>query len=86
MSLRKLAELIPHEYRRELLELNLIDTAVATDGNEPMHYLVTIWQQYIEYDFQPDCNLCRSRVLNNFKGMKKTLIDLEQEYQLLKTA
>lgn len=85
MSLRKIAERIPHEYRRELLELNLIDIAVATDGNEPMHYLVVIWQQYIELDFQEDCNLCRSRVLTNFKGIKKTLIELEQEYQLLKT-
>lgn len=81
---RRIAQLIPAEYRKEMLELNMIDSAIAVAGDQAMHYLVVIWTNYIEYDFKPDCNLCRGRVLTNFKAMKKDLIELEQQSNTLK--
>lgn len=86
MSVRRIAELIPAEYRREILELNIIESSVAMAGNESMDYLVVIWKDYVEHDFEPECNLCRARVLGNFKEMKSTLVEMEKEYQLLKSA
>lgn len=86
MTLRQIALLIPAEYRREILELNMIDNAIANNTDATMGYLGVIWKNYIEPDFSPDCNLCYGRVLTNFKAMKKTLCELEQESQLLKSA
>lgn len=86
MSLRRIAELIPAEYRKEILETNMIDEAMAIAGDEPMHYLAIIWKDYIEPEFSPDCNLCYSRVLKNLRQMKHILIEMERQYQLLKTA
>lgn len=83
-NLAQIAAQIPNEYRKEMLELNMIDHAVAVADNQAMHYLVVIWQNYIERDFEPECNKCRSRVLNNMKAMKKELIALEQQSNLLK--
>lgn len=85
-GLRKIAELIPAEYRREILELNIIASAVARAGDQSMFYLITIWKNYVEEDFEPDCNLCMSRVLTNFKNLKDTLVAMEKESQLLKSA
>ncbi len=83
-SLRALAEQIPAEYRREILELNLIDNAVAIAGNESMHFLGAAWKTYIDPEWEPDCNLCYGKVLKNFKAMKETMITMEQEAELLK--
>lgn len=84
-SIRQIAELIPAEYRKEILELNMIENAVANDTNQSMHYLVVIWKNYVEPNFEPDCNLCRGRVLKNFRGLKSELIELEKEHNLLKS-
>ncbi len=86
MSAREIADRIPQEYRREILELNMIDRAVAQVSDETMFYLGVIWKNYIEPEFSPDCNLCYTRVLDNFRQMKSILVELENEYQLLKQA
>lgn len=86
MSTRSLAALIEREYRKEILELNMIQQAQAVMTNPTMQYLCTIWKAYIEPDFEPDCNMCCSRVLKNFKAMKKDLIALELESKLLDKA
>lgn len=83
--LAEIAAKIPAEYRKEMLELNLIDDAVATEASEAMHYLVVMWQNYVEKDFEPSCPLCLSRVLKNMKAMKKHLIELEKQSNLLKS-
>lgn len=83
MSLRKLAQLIPAEYRKEILDLNMIDTAIPNNTDTSMHYLGVIWKEYIEPDFTPDCNLCYSRVLDNMKKLKPILVELEQQHRLL---
>ena len=85
-NLRKIAMLIPAEYRKEILELNMIENATAIAGNESMHYLAVIWKNYIEPDFSPDCNLCYARVLKNLKQMKSIFIELEKESNMLKSA
>lgn len=84
-TLAQIAKLIPGEYRKELLELNIIDSAIAIEGNQSMHYLAVIWKNYIEHDFETDCNLCRARVLTNMKAIRKELIELEKQHNLLKS-
>lgn len=80
---KRIAALIPAEYRKEILELNMIDNAVAQSSDNNMHYLATIWKHYVEPDFTGDCNLCYGRVLDNYKAMKKHLVEMEKDSQLL---
>jgi hypothetical protein len=84
MSLKRIAELIPPEYRKEILELDMIGRAIGQTSDPTMHYLATIWTNYIEPDFTGDCNLCMGRVLDNFKQMKNILVEMEKEMNLLK--
>lgn len=86
MSARRIAELIPAEYRKEIIQLNMIDSAHAIAGDPSMHYLAVIWKNYVEHDFTPDCNLCLSRVLDNFKAMKATFVEMAKENSLLNEA
>jgi hypothetical protein len=81
---QRIAALIPAEYRKEILELNMIDRAIGNSGDATMTYLATIWQSYVETDFSPDCNLCYGRVLTNFKKLKPFLIQMEKDSNLLK--
>jgi hypothetical protein len=83
MTTRQLSELIPAEYRREILELNIINTAIAQPTDPSMQYLGKIWKEYIEKDFAPDCPLCYTRVLDNLKQMQKHFIEIERETKLL---
>jgi hypothetical protein len=85
-NLRELAKLIPDEYRREILQLNMITNAKGSASDPNMHYLATIWKNYIEPGFSPDCGLCYGRVLENMKHLQPVLIELEQESKLLKSA
>jgi hypothetical protein len=86
MTPKEIAQLIPAEYRKEILELNIIENAQAISSNESMLYLVAIWKNYVEPDFSGDCNLCLGRVLTNLKNMLPTFVELEKESNLLKTA
>ena len=86
MSVKKLAALIPAEYRKEILDLDMIDKAIPNNTDTTMHYLAVIWKNYIERDFDPSCNLCYSRVLNNMKKMQATLVEMEQQSRLLNQA
>lgn len=83
MTARQIADRIPAEYRKEILDLNMINQANAIAGDTHMYYLMTVWKNYIEPSFEPDCNLCLARVLKNFKLLKQHFINLEQENQLL---
>lgn len=84
-NLKALANRIPAEYRKEMLELNMIDSAKPVMGDKPMHYLSVVWKNYIEPNFEADCNLCLARVSTNMKAMKDILVQLEKEHQLLKS-
>lgn len=83
MSTRNIASLIPANYRKEILDLNVIETAqpIATDGG--MQYLATIWQNYIAPTEVINCPLCYQRVLKNFKELLPVIADLEKESKLL---
>lgn len=83
MSAKSVAALIPTNYRREMLNLEVIQNAqpIASDG--PMQYLATIWQNYIAPNEVINCPLCYQRVLNNFKELLPVLAELERESKLL---
>lgn len=86
MTIKQLAAQIPAEYRREILLTNMIATAVPNMQDKAMHYLFTIWKNYINPEEKGDCILCFKRVLDNYKAMQETLIELERESNLLKNA
>lgn len=83
MNLKRVAALIPPEYRKEILDLEMIDKAIPNSSDTTMHYLSIIWKDYIEPDFDPSCNLCYSRVINNMKKIKHELEELEKQSRLL---
>jgi molybdopterin-guanine dinucleotide biosynthesis protein A len=85
MNLRELASLIPAIYRKEILEMNMINTATANASDPKMHYLFTIWKTNIEEDLKEDCGLCLQKVLRHYKALQGTLIELEKESSLLNT-
>lgn len=85
-KLLQIAGLIPAEYRKEILDLQMIERAVAKDGDECMHYLNVIYKNYIDPEHDPTCNLCHARVLKNFRNLKQTLIELEKNNNLLQSA
>lgn len=81
--LQQIADLIPSEYRKEILEMNIVEEAQAVATNPSMQYLGVIWKNYVERDFDPQCGLCYTRVLDNFRALKKTFIAMEQGSDLL---
>ena len=83
MTYKQLAALIPSEYRKEILQLNMVQSAVGVPYNPTMQYLITIWTAYIEPDFTPDCNICCGRALDGFKAMLPAMIQMEKEDNLL---
>ena len=83
MTVRQIAKLIPANYRKEILDMKMIENAQAVQTNDDMHYLFTLWSNYIEPGFQMDCGLCLQRILGNLKQMLPILISLEKEAQLL---
>lgn len=83
MTSKQIAGLIPAEYRKEMLEMDLIANAQPVNTCTTMHYLTTIWKNYIEPDFVEGCNLCYARVLDNYKNMLQDLVALEKESNLI---
>jgi hypothetical protein len=83
MTIQQLASQIPAHYRKEILLTNMISKAQAIAGDNTMFYLFTVWKSYIEPDIKADCNMCFARVLDNYKAMQETLIQLEKEANLL---
>ncbi|MGE9312879.1 hypothetical protein ACLOAU_14625 [Niabella sp. CJ426] len=83
MKIIEIAKMIPSEYRKEILEMDMIANAQATASDNTMYYLATIWKNYIEPTFQGDCNLCYARVLNSYKQLFPDLIELEKQSKLI---
>jgi hypothetical protein len=86
MSLQAIAERIPAEYRTEILETNMVSKAQAIQGNPSMHYLFTIWKNYVEptVDLDMECAQCLTRILNNYSQLMPAFIELEKQQRLLK--
>lgn len=86
MTLRQIAQMIPSEYRSEILELNMIARAQANSQDTTMEYLLQIWGTYVEPHSNLDagCGLCRERILKNYRQLQPTMIELKKEENLLK--
>ncbi|MFB6453724.1 hypothetical protein ACE38W_00510 [Chitinophaga sp. Hz27] len=85
MTLQEIAGKIPAEYRKELLEMNIIANAVANSSNTSMLYLFNIWSIHIEPGLQLSCGICLERILKNFKELLPILVTMEKASNLLKT-
>lgn len=83
MNQKQIAQMIPAEYRREILDTNMINRASAHTGDASMNYLGVIWNNYIAPEENLSCSLCLERVLSNFKSLQPYLIELEKESKLL---
>lgn len=83
MNYRQIAEKIPAEYRKEILELNLVHNAIAVSTDPSMDYLVKMWQTYVEPTFKGDCDRCLATVLKNYKSLVDDFIKLEKEEKFL---
>lgn len=85
MSLKRIAALIPKEYRKEILELNIIEHSAFENGvpNGSMNHLIIIWKDYVEPDFKAECNRCITRMMDNYKALKPTLMEMHKEEKLL---
>lgn len=83
MQANKIAELIPREYRKEILQTNMISRAIASSGNACMTYLATIWKNYVSPDEDLGCSVCLERILKNFRELQPVFVDLEKQSNLL---
>lgn len=89
MNYRVIAERIPDNVRSQRLicEADPIDKAIAVQTNYAMQLLFAVWFEFVEPNGEKNlgCPSCLQNVLNNFVQMKGALIELEKEYQLLKS-
>ncbi len=83
MNLTQIAQLIPTEYRKEILLTNSIQTAIATTTDPTMMYLAKVWKEYVEPNEKLDCGLCMERILNNYRQLQNIFIELEKQSSLL---
>lgn len=83
-GIEKNARLIPDEFRKEIIELDLVNTAKAQIEDGTMNYLGTIWKNYIEPGYELTCNACCVKVLKAFRLMLPVFFAIEKEKKLLK--
>lgn len=83
MTAKDIAGRIPASYRKEILELNMIQTAQPITSDASMEYLATIWKTYLAPHENITCPLCLVRILNNYKEMLSIFIDIEKQSRLL---
>jgi hypothetical protein len=83
MTYRQIANQIPSNYRKEILETNLISSAIASASDPAMQYLGTIWKNYVNPMEKLDCGMCLERVLNNYRQLQPVMIEMEKERKLL---
>lgn len=85
MNFRQIALLIPKKYRDKILEENLIYKAIATPEDRHMTILFTIWVEFVEPGKKEDggCLICLGKILDHYRALKDTFIDLAKEDNLL---
>lgn len=86
----QLAKRIPDKIRSERLmtEADPIYHAIAVSSNTHMQLLFAIYTEFIfpnSEDLDMDCSKCLGRIKNSFNEMRPHLIELEKEYNLLKS-
>lgn len=82
MTYEQIANLIPREYRDDILEKDMINKAQAVNSDNTMLYLHTIWKSYVD-SMIGDCALCLQKVLNNYRQLQPVLISLAKNEKLL---
>lgn len=85
MTIRTIAEKIPAEYRKEILQLNMINQATASTMDAKMMYLANVWKNYINPDEDLSCGLCLQRILKNYQQLQTTFIEMEKQSKLLES-
>jgi hypothetical protein len=87
MTINAIAARIPAEYRKEILETNMISRATASAADPSMSYLMNIWQTYVEpfEIIDMGCGFCKERILGNYRQLQPVLITLEKDSNLLKS-
>lgn len=85
MNYEDIAKLIPKKYRKEILEKNMIANAQGHFSDNNTTYLHTVWQHFVEPEIGT-CSVCLQRVLDNFRKMQQTLVDVARKESLLDNA
>lgn len=78
--LKAMAERIPPDIRRHIVEEKFIDKAINTEvTGTPMEYLFDVYEEHIDAigEFENwTCFKCREHILNDFRRMAPYLIEL----------
>ena len=87
MNLKDLARRIPDAVRSERL-LTPDDPILRAQGNAAniyMQLLFAVWFEFVEPYGQKNinCPQCLGRILENFRAMRPSLLELEKEYRIL---
>lgn len=86
MNIKELAKRIPNNVRSEILltDDDIIENSISVWDNKNMQILLRIWKDFIEPSFEIcQCPTVIANVHTNFRQMKNSLIELENEYQNL---
>lgn len=84
MNYRQLANQLPANVRKTILEENLISKARQA-GDGMTEKLFIYWRNYMEPGRELDlsCSTCVSGVLENWRRLQSSLIELEKDSKLL---
>lgn len=86
MTAKQIAQMIPAEYRKEILETKMVESAIPSDADPSMAYLAAIWKGYIAPAEDITCPLCLQRILKNYRELYPLLVDIEKSERLLHSA
>lgn len=84
MTMKQMAEAIPHDYREKIL-LEWIPVATSSLADKAFESLLEAYFIYIDPDGirKDNCPICLANILKNWKSMQKYLLEAEQEYNAL---
>lgn len=84
MTMRKIAEAIPHENRVQIL-VEWLPVAKASMGDDAFKMLYEAFYVYIDPNGirKDNCPICLQNVLENWKKLSPYLVDAEKEYNAL---
>lgn len=84
MTMKKIAESIPHEYRQKII-VEWLPAAKATMGNDAFKALWGAYFNWVDPKGIPkdNCPICLQNVLDNWKSLCPHLVEAEKEYNAL---
>lgn len=79
--LKQMAERIPPDKRKIILEEQFIDKAINTENTgTPMEYLFDVYEENLDANGEYDnwtCYKCREHILMDWRNMKPFLIEMQ---------